>query len=55
MTIQWNMDMRFGTLNVKSLYEAGFLKTVLKELSKHVRFSGSTKGHMGQRWHRTSR
>jgi hypothetical protein len=28
------MDMRFGLLNVKSLYRAGSLMTVLRELSR---------------------
>jgi hypothetical protein len=30
-----NMDMRFGTRNVRSLYEAGSLESVSKELSKY--------------------
>jgi hypothetical protein len=30
------MDMRFGTWNIISLYRAGSLMTVLKELSKYV-------------------
>jgi exonuclease III len=29
------MDMRFGTWNVRSLYRAGSLMTVSKELSKY--------------------
>jgi exonuclease III len=29
------MDMRFGTWNVRSLYRAGSLTAVLKELSKY--------------------
>jgi exonuclease III len=29
------MDMRFGTWNVRSLYRAGSLMTVAKELSKY--------------------
>jgi hypothetical protein len=29
------MDMRFGTWNVRSLYRAGCLMTVAKELSKY--------------------
>jgi hypothetical protein len=29
------MDMRFGTWNVKSLYRAGSLKTVARELEKY--------------------
>jgi hypothetical protein len=32
---QRNMDMRFGTWNVKSLYKAGSLIMVLSELSKY--------------------
>jgi hypothetical protein len=31
---QRNMDMKFGTQNVRSLYKAGLLETVSKELSK---------------------
>jgi hypothetical protein len=45
------MHIRFGTWNVRSLYRASFLMTVVKELSIYVRFSESTGGHMGQRWH----
>jgi hypothetical protein len=37
---QWNMDIRFGTWNVGSLYRAGSLVTVSEELSKYVIFSG---------------
>jgi exonuclease III len=29
------MDMRFGTWNVRSLYRAGSLKTVARELGKY--------------------
>jgi exonuclease III len=29
------MDMRFGTWNVRSLYRAGSLKTVLRELARY--------------------
>jgi hypothetical protein len=29
------MDMRFGTWNVRSLYRAGSLMTVAKEISKY--------------------
>jgi hypothetical protein len=29
------MDMRFGTWNIRSLYEVGSLMTVLRELSKY--------------------
>jgi hypothetical protein len=28
------MDMRFGTWNIRSLYTAGLLMTVVKEISK---------------------
>jgi exonuclease III len=28
------MDMRFGTWNVRSLYRAGLLRTVVEEISK---------------------
>jgi hypothetical protein len=31
----WNMDMRFGTWNVRSLYRAGSLKTVSWELARY--------------------
>jgi hypothetical protein len=31
----WNTDMRFGTWNVRSLYRAGSLKTVLRELARY--------------------
>jgi hypothetical protein len=31
----WNTDMRFGLWNVTSLYRAGFLMTVSRELSKY--------------------
>jgi hypothetical protein len=30
-----NMDMRFGTWNVQSMYRAGSLMTVLRELSRY--------------------
>jgi hypothetical protein len=39
-----NMDMRFGTWNVRSLYRAGSLMTVSRELA---RFRGSAGGQMG--------
>jgi hypothetical protein len=29
------MDMRFGTLNIRSLYRAGLLMTVVKGISKY--------------------
>jgi hypothetical protein len=29
------MDMRFGTLNVRSIYRAGSLRAVAKEISKY--------------------
>jgi hypothetical protein len=44
------MDMRFGTWNVGSMYRAGSLRAVAEETT--VRFSGSTGGQMGRRWHR---
>jgi hypothetical protein len=47
------MDMRFGTCNVRRMYRAGSLRAVVDEISKYVRFSGST-GQMGRKWHRTS-
>jgi hypothetical protein len=31
----WNMDTRFGTWNVRSLYRAGSLVTVLRELARY--------------------
>jgi hypothetical protein len=34
---QWNMDMRFGLWNVRSLYRAGSLATVLRELAKYYK------------------
>jgi hypothetical protein len=44
---QWNTDMRFGLWNVRSLYRAGSLLTVLRELSRCVTFSGSAGSRMG--------
>jgi hypothetical protein len=32
---RWNMDMRFGMWNIRSLYRAGSLATVSKELLKY--------------------
>jgi hypothetical protein len=32
---QWNMHMRFGSWNVRSLYRAGSLMTVSRELSRY--------------------
>jgi hypothetical protein len=32
---RWNMDMRFATWNVRSLYGAGSLKTVSRELTRY--------------------
>jgi hypothetical protein len=32
---QWKMDMRFGTMNVRSLYRSGPLKTASRELTKY--------------------
>jgi hypothetical protein len=53
------MDMRFGTWNVKSLYRAGSLMTVSRELATYklvgvqeVRRSG---GQEGGEWHQISR
>jgi hypothetical protein len=34
------MDIRFGTWNVRSLYRAGSLMTVSRELARYIRFSG---------------
>jgi hypothetical protein len=34
------MEMRLGLWNVKSLYRAGSLMTVSRELLRYVRFSG---------------
>jgi hypothetical protein len=44
-----NMDMRFGTWNIRSLYRAGSLVTVSKALSKYKL------DLVGGQWHRTSR
>jgi hypothetical protein len=33
--MRWNMDMRFGLWNLRSLYRASFLMTVLRELLKY--------------------
>jgi len=44
------MDMTFGTWNVRRLCRAGSLKTVARELAKHLRSRGSTRGHMGKVW-----
>jgi hypothetical protein len=49
----WNMDMRFGMCNVRSLYRVGSVFTVSRELARYVRFSGSAGGQMGGWWHRT--
>jgi hypothetical protein len=38
------MDMRFGTWSIRSLYRAGSLMTVSRELARYVRFSGSAGG-----------
>jgi hypothetical protein len=32
---QWNTDMRFGLWNVRTLYRAGSLMTVSRELSRY--------------------
>jgi hypothetical protein len=32
---RWNMDMRYGTWNVTSLYRAGLLVTISKQLSEY--------------------
>jgi hypothetical protein len=46
------MDMIFSTWNVKKkMYMAGSLRAVAEEILKYVRFSGSTGGQMGRRWH----
>jgi hypothetical protein len=52
---QRNMDMRFGTWNVWSLYRVGSLITVEGTVQIEVRFSGSAGGQMGGQWHHTSR
>jgi hypothetical protein len=36
---RWNMDMTFGLWNVRSLYRAGSLMTVSRELSRCSEFS----------------
>jgi hypothetical protein len=44
------MDMRLGTWNIRSLYRAGSLVTVSKELSKYkLEFSENAGSQMG-RW-----
>jgi hypothetical protein len=43
------MDMRFGTWNVKSLYRAGSLMTVAKEISE---YKSNFVGVQGGRWNR---
>jgi hypothetical protein len=43
--------MKFGMWNVRSLYRAGSVMAVVKEISRYVRFGGNTGGQMGQRWH----
>jgi hypothetical protein len=40
--------MRFGTWNMKSLYKAGLLMTVTKEVSIQIIFSGITGSQMGK-------
>jgi hypothetical protein len=40
-----NMDMRFGTWNVRSLYRVGSLLRVSRELARYKL------GQMGGRWH----
>jgi hypothetical protein len=32
---QWEMDMRFGSLNVRSLYMSGSLKTVASKFANY--------------------
>jgi hypothetical protein len=41
------MDMRFGTWNIRSLYRAGSLKTVSRELA---RYNLDLVGVQGVRW-----
>jgi hypothetical protein len=41
------MDMKYGMWNVRSLYRAGSLMTVVKKIS---RFSGIA-GQTGEGWH----
>jgi hypothetical protein len=43
-----DMEMGLGMWNVRSLYRAGSLMTVAKELPKYKRFSGRTGHQMGQ-------
>jgi hypothetical protein len=45
------MDMRLGMWNIRSLYRSGSLVTVAREISNYVRFTGSTRGQMGQGQH----
>jgi hypothetical protein len=53
----WNTDMRFGTWNVRSLYRAGSLKTVSRDLVRYkldlvgvevVRWEGGGTGPEGE-------
>jgi hypothetical protein len=52
----WNMDMRFGTWNIRSLYREGSIMTLLKELSRYrlylvgvqVRWEGSGTAPAGE-------
>jgi hypothetical protein len=45
------MDMRFSTWNVRSLYRAGSLMTVSRELARYKLDLVSAGGEMGGRWH----
>jgi hypothetical protein len=47
--------LRLDTWNVRSLYRAGSLMAVAKEITEYVIFSGSTRGQMGQSWYQTRR
>jgi hypothetical protein len=49
------MDMRFGTWNVRSMYRAGSLVTVVNEVSKYKLDLVEVQEVRWDRWHQTSR
>jgi hypothetical protein len=49
---RWTMDMRFGTMNVRSLYRAGSVVSVKRNYQNKSRNEG---GPMEGPWHQTSR
>jgi hypothetical protein len=53
---QKNMDMRFGTCHVRSMYRAGSLREVGKDISKYkLALVGVQEVRWVRRWHWTSR